>query len=179
MAEPSAAPRQARASRPSITIACKIALPWIDLRICKEAEVEEQTQTGPRTIRIFKPTGEFIRIRGTAYPRGEPPEGFPDKPRMVLGYALTEVPRPLWEKYINQSKVPPPFITSGMIVAFESVDDIKDYAKDHVGALSGLEPIQRKGKDLKDARIPKPSRPDVGELLPDGDRMRQRQSAGD
>ena len=138
-----------------VTVACKIGVPWIDYEVCKEVEIMENTQTGARTIKVWNRTGKVMRIRGTAYPRGEPPEGFPEKPRFVLGYALTpNILREVWETVVEQRKLAPEF-QSGMVFAFERDEDIKSKAKDFEKQLSGLEPLQRTKDEITDQRVPK------------------------
>ena len=138
-----------------VTVACKIGLPWIDFEVCEPREISENTQTGPRTITQWFRTGKTVRIRGTAYPRGEAPEGFPGKPEMVLGYALTPgIRRDIWEK-IKEQQAKAPYFQSGMIFEFERHEDIKARAKEHEKELSGLEPIQRDKNEITDARMPR------------------------
>lgn len=138
-----------------VTVACKIGVPWIDYEVCELTEIDENTQTGSRKTKMWIRTGEIARIRGTAYPRGEPPEGFPDKPRFVLGYALTpNILRATWEKIVEQ-RVKAPEFKSGMVFAFERDEDIKSKAKDLEKQLSGLEPLQRTKDEITDKRVPK------------------------
>lgn len=154
------------ASSSHITIACKIALGWIDLQICEPREVMQNTQTGPRPVTEWARVGKVVRIRGTAYPRGEAPEGFPSRPEMIMGYALTrDVPRAFWEVWIEQNKRTA-FVESGMIFAFEHNSDIASRGKDYEGKMSGLEPVARDKNGLNDARIPKPINASVGALEP-------------
>jgi hypothetical protein len=175
---PDAGPkRESKTSRPYVAVFCKVAVAWLDLRICVEREVSENTQTGSRLVKQWSPTGEVIRIRGTAYPRGQQPDGFPDKPRIVMGYAVTEnVPRKLYDAWRAQNNEAP-YVRSGMIVAFESLDDGAAYAKEHDAERSGLEPIQRFQKTLDDPRIPRPSTGSISHLAPDGERMAGRKIA--
>ena len=139
----------------TVTVACKIGLPWIDFEVCEPRTVMENTQTGAREVKQYFRTGKIVRVRGTAYPRGEAPEGYPEKPQLVVGYALTRnVPREVWETIAEQhSKAP--YFTSGMIRAFASEADVRSYAKDYEAELSGLEPVQRSKDELTDARIPR------------------------
>lgn len=166
----------AKESRPHVTVACKVAVGWMDLRIFEEIEVKENTQTGPRLVKQWRATGHAIRIRGTAYPRGEPPEGFPEKPQMILGYALTPgVHRDLWEAYEKQN-ARSPLILNKMIIAFESDADIRAVGKEQSAVLSGLEPIQRVKKDLVDTRIVRPTNGAISAIEPDAARMASRAS---
>lgn len=149
-----------------VTVACKIGVPWIDFEVCEPREIDENTQTGPRKITQWFRSGKVVRIRGTAYPRGEPPEGFPEKPKMILGFALTEnVRRDIWEKIEEQHKKAPYFV-SGMIYSFERIEDIKSMAKDFERQLSGLEPIQRDKNDIIDTRMPRSISGGVSSVAP-------------
>ena len=130
-------------SSPFVTVACKIGVAWLDLQICEERDIFENTQTGPRQIKQWVKTGQIVRIRGTAYPRGQAPDGFPDKPEMAEGYALTpNVPREFWEQWVSQNKRAP-YVLSGMLFAHGAVNDVKVHATDHRTDLSGIEPIKR------------------------------------
>ena len=152
---------EAKAPTGYVTVACKIHVAWIDLHVDQEIEEWENTPVGGRKIKKFVPVGDPVRIRGTAYPVGVIPEGFPDRPQMVMGYALTpNVPREFWDNWLKQNKLAP-FVKSNMIIAFESVADIKAKASDHEKDLSGIEPLIR-GYDrenradvIVDPRVPR------------------------
>jgi hypothetical protein len=153
-----------------VTVACKIGVPWIDFEVCEPHEIDENTQTGPRKITQWMRTGEKVRIRGTAYPRGEAPEGFPERPQFVMGYALTHgVDRAVWEKIVEQQKRAPYFV-SGMIYAFERIEDIRSATKDHEKEMSGLEPVARAKIDgadtIIDARMPRSMNQNISNVVP-------------
>lgn len=134
-----------------MTIACKIAIAWFQLQLCEQHEVSENTQTGPRTIKQWARIGPIVRIRGTAYPRGTPPEGFPAKPEMVGGYALTHgISKDFWDKWVEQHKGAP-YVTSGMIMAYEDPEMAKGFGRERAKELSGLEPLNPNG----DQRVPR------------------------
>lgn len=166
-----AADRPVSRAGAKVTIACKVGVAWVDLQLCDKREFTENTQTGPRLINKWVRVGRIVRIRGTAYPRGEAPEGFPEKPQMVGGYALTHnVDAEFWDKWLDQNGRSP-MVLSGMIFASERIDEVKGMALEHKDELSGLEPIARgkqSGKDtLTDARLPRSSlRGSVSELEP-------------
>jgi hypothetical protein len=150
----------------TVTVACKIGVPWIDYEVCKPVEVAENTQTGTRMVKQWIRTGKVARIRGTAYPRGEPPEGFPEKPRFVLGYALTpNIDRSIWETIVEQRQLAPEF-ANGMVFAFEREEDIRSKAKDYQKQLSGFEPIARNKDEILDTRLPKPISKGVSGVSP-------------
>jgi hypothetical protein len=134
-----------------VTVACKIGVPYFDLQLCEMQEVQENTQTGPRTIKQWVRVGDVVRVRGTAYPRGTPPEGFPAKPQMFNGFALTHgVSKDFWDAWVKQ-QAKAPYVISGMITAHESIEHVRGHAKERVGQLSGLEPL----RPDKDARVPR------------------------
>ncbi len=136
-----------------VTVACKIGVPWLDLQLCEEREISENTQTGPRQIKQWVKTGKIVRLRGTSYPRGQTPDGFPDRPEMLNGYALTRnVPREFWERWLAQN-ARAPYVESRMIFAHEAVADIKAQSSDHVKDLSGIEPIAREKIDGTDTIV--------------------------
>ena len=150
----------------TVTVACKIGLPWIDFEVCEPKTVRENTQTGSREVEQWFRTGKVVRVRGTAYPRGEAPEGFPEKPRMLLGYALTpNVRRDVWEQIAKQHAKAPYFM-SGMVRAFASDADIKAYASDFEKNLSGLEPVQRTKDAIFDERIPRSVNGQISTIAP-------------
>lgn len=136
-----------------VTVACKLGVGWFDLQICVPKDVQENTQTGPRTVKQFFPLPQIVRIRGTAYPRGTPPEGFPAKPEMVGGYALTRgVDEHFWDTWVEQHGKSP-MVLNKIIYAFEREDEVRGVAIDHKDAKSGLEPLDPRN----DVRAPKPT----------------------
>jgi hypothetical protein len=149
-----------------ITVACKVGVPWLDFEFCEKTIVIENTQTGTREVERYIRTGKIVRVRGTAYPRGEPPEGFPEKPQFLSGYALTpNVLRETWEAITAQRKKDPLFVNN-MVFAYERIEDIRSRAKDHVKNLSGLEPVQRKKDEITDQRLPRSMHSGVSNLEP-------------
>lgn len=150
---------ETRAPSGFVTVACKLGVAWIDLQLSEERAVWENTQSGPREVKQYAATGPIHRIRGTAYPRGEAPDDFPEKPRMVLGYALTpNIPREFWDRWVKQH-AKAPYVMSGMIYAFESTQDITAKAREMEGVASGMEPLER-GKEngvdvVVDKRVPR------------------------
>ena len=121
------------------------------MQLCEKQRVSENTQTGPRDIDQWVRVGPVVRVRGTAYPRGTPPEGFPAKPEMVGGYALTHgIDKDFWDEWVKQHK-DAPYVKSGMIMAYESVDAAKGFSRERAKELSGLEPLDPKG----DGRVPR------------------------
>ena len=145
-----------------VIIACKIGVAWFELQLQQKRRISENTQTGVREVDIWVKTGNVVRVRGTAYPRGTPPAGFPPPPEMVLGAAITRnVDKEYWDAWVEQNKRNP-IVVNRMIYAYEDFDSIRGVAKEQESVLSGLEPLNPVTAD--DARIPKPTNKSVSAL---------------
>lgn len=143
-----------------VTVACKLGVGWFQLQLCEEQIVDEQTQTGVRPVKKWARTGNIIRVRGTAYPRGTPPEGFPERPKMVGGAALTPgISKDFWDAWVAQNRLNP-VVVNGLIYAHEIEANVEAWAKERAGQLSGLEPINPKD----DKRMPKSTRADIEDV---------------
>ena len=144
----------------TVIVACKLGVAYFDIQMQREIEVSENTQTGPRTIKRFERFGKVVRLRGTAYPRGPVPDGFPEKPVMVGGAALNfGVDREFWEAWVRQNKLNP-LVLNRMIFAHGSEDHVRGEARELAGQLSGLDPINPKG----DVRMPRSTRSDLSNI---------------
>lgn len=142
-----------------VIVACKLGVAYYDIQHSKIVEKFEQNMQGGKTIKEANRVGAVVRLRGTAYPRGTPPQGFPTAPIIVNGAALTMgVDRAWFEEWLDQHKLDP-IVMNKMVFAHATLDGVTGEAKDLEAVLSGLDPINPKG----DARIPKSSRP--GEVL--------------
>jgi hypothetical protein len=136
-----------------VTVACKIHVATFRLDLCVAMQVEQQGQNGPKTVTEFHRTGRFHVIAGMAYPAGNPPEGFPPRPQIVNGYALThDIPGDFWREWVKQHSRAP-YVLSGMIKAYETIGDVKAATDDHKAEISGLEPVMRKKVDGKDTIV--------------------------
>lgn len=149
----------------TVSVACKIGVAWFDLQLCEAKEVQENTQTGPRTITQWVRSGKIVRVRGTSYPRGTPPEGFPAKPEMVGGYALTHnVSKEFYEAWEKQH-AKAPYVINEMIFAADP-SRIRAMCSERHQLKSGLEPVipsmkDGTGKIITDPRVPRSTRQDV------------------
>lgn len=133
-----------------VVVACKIGVAYIDLQLSKLEEVQENTQTGPRTVRQARRVGQVVRIRGTAYPRGTPPEGFPEKPKIVDGAALTYgVDKDFWDEWAKQNELNP--IVKNRMIFAGAEDQVAGIAREVKDVVSGFDPVDPRG----DARMPK------------------------
>ena len=143
-----------------VTVACKLGIAYFDLRLFKPNEVWENTQTGPRKIIEHRQYGTIVRLRGTSYPRGTPPEGFPDRPEIIGNAALNPgVDKEFFDAWLEQNKLNP-LVVNRMIFAQEDRADVVAQAKEFGAEVSGLEPINPK----KDSRMPKPTHSALSEI---------------
>jgi hypothetical protein len=126
---------------PVVTVACKIPN-GLSLQLFRKVEVPEPVQGGgirvvPRHDRI----GDMVQIRGTAYPRGNPPPGMPPRPIMAGGYALTpNVPADFWDAWLEQNKEAD-YVKNKMIFAYGDRAKTIGVARDNRELRSGLEPV--------------------------------------
>lgn len=143
-----------------VIVACKLGVAFFQLQLCREETVDEQTQTGIRQVKKWTRTGQVVRIRGTAYPRGTPPAGYPERPTIVDGAALNHgVDKDFWDQWVEQNRLNP-VVVNRMVFAHESRDHVEGQAREHKDALSGLEPITPD----TDRRIAKSNRTDISNV---------------
>lgn len=144
-----------------VIVACKLGVAYYDIQLCRIDDKFEQNMQGGRTVKEATRIGGVVRLRGTAYPRGTPPTGFPERPEMINGAALTRnVDKDWFDAWLEQHKLDP-IVQNKLIFAHETYDGIVGESADMSKFLSGLEPVNPSG----DVRIPKSSRPsEVTEL---------------
>jgi hypothetical protein len=140
-----------------VIVACKLGVAYYAIQLCRIDEKFEQNMQGGRTVKEATRIGQVINLRGTAYPRGTPPVGFPAPPQIVNGAALNYgIDKDWFDAWLEQHKLDP-LVMNKLIFAHETVDGVTGEAKELANFLSGLEPVDpRPGKD---ARMPKSSRP--------------------
>jgi hypothetical protein len=137
-----------------VTVACKIGIAYFNLQLFQPVEVSENTQTGPRKIIEHRRVGPVVQLRGTAYPRGTVPEGFPDRPEMVGGAALNRgIDKDFFDEWMRQNQRGA-VVKNNLIFGDEDHSKVVAMALELAGeASSGLEPINPK----KDSRMPRPT----------------------
>jgi hypothetical protein len=135
-----------------VIVACKLPFAWIELQ-CEEPKSRTiQGKYGTETVTVYEKKGDIVRIRGTAYPAAQPPEGFIDRPEKLFGYAINRnVSKAFWDEFARQKADWPP-IKNGFIFAYKSPEDVKARARELQGLMSGFEPMNPKG----DVRNPRP-----------------------
>lgn len=146
----------------------KVGIPWLEIQLSELVDKDEQTQTGVRRIKEAVRIGPVVRIRGTAYPRGTPPEGFPEKPMIVSGCAITpNVDRDFMRRWLELNRESA-MVINQMIFMADTEQDAIAKARELAGELSGFDPILPPLKDgkMRDPRMPRPANKAVGDLEP-------------
>lgn len=132
----------------TVTVGCKMPHGLV-LRLQRKEKVRYPVMGGG-----FKEEDEYrplpnspvITIHGTDVPHGQAPRCL-----IVHGYAMTSgVPKEFFELWLEQNK-DLDAVVNGMIIANESLEDVKAEAQDNRDVKSGLEAINPKS----DARMPK------------------------
>lgn len=153
-----------------VTIACKLPIPWLDLRLTYLVEKEQPGLNGSRVVREAVFSGEFIRIRGTAYPRaGGVPEGFPQKPMMMNGFALTpNVDEDKWDAWMEiGGGKHSAMVKNGLLFAYTDLSNIKARTLEMRDFQTGLEPLDPRVDDKGRGIDPRaPRRTTVGNVQP-------------
>lgn len=148
---------QPKSSGGKVIVALKLGVAYFDIQLSRLKDVQENTQTGPRTVKQAERYGPVVRLRGTAYPRGTPPVGFPEKPTIIGGAALNpNVDADFWEAWVEQHRLDP-LVVNGLIFAHKDISHVQGRAAEEKANLSGLEPVN----PLGDPRSPRSTRADV------------------
>ena len=139
-----------------VTVASKLPMSLL-LQICSSRTETRRDRATIWQEEVFFKTGPVVVIRGTAYPNGEVPEGMPERPRMVAGYALTPgVDEDWWNTWVEQN-AEFPAVKAGLVFAFPKMDAIIGCAKEHRDLDSNLGPLRpaRDGNQETDPRMPR------------------------
>jgi hypothetical protein len=124
-----------------VTVACKVPVVGLDLEMCRETEFREEVNGAVRDRKRWDRTGQVIRVRGTGYPAGTPPVGYPSRPEMAGDYALTRgVDRDFWVEWRKQN-AKNPLVINGLLIAHEDMDRVVGEAKELREVPTGLGPI--------------------------------------
>lgn len=146
----------------TVTVACKLGVTSYQIQLNEIVDKFEQNMQGGRTVKEATRIGNIVRLRGTAYPRGTPPVGFPERPEIINGAALTHgVDKDWFDEWLVQNKLNP-IVINKMVFAHETMDGVRGESADLSKFLSGLEPID----PARDHRITKSSRSEVTDVQP-------------
>lgn len=136
-----------------VIVACKIGIAFLDLQVFRKVAKMQDTQTGPRKVEEYVREPSIVRVRGTAYPRGTVPPGYPERPEMWHGYALTRgVDKEFWDLYEEQNRNSP-YVKNDLLFACENENDVRARALSGRDVKSSIDPITGD----TDPRIQRPS----------------------
>lgn len=145
-----------------VIVGCKLGIAYFNIQLCEIEEVFQQNMQGGRMVKEARRIGPVVQLRGTAYPRGTAPEGFPERPEIVGGATLNRgIDRDFMEKWLKQNALNP-IVKNQMIFVAGSDDAARGLAMDLKDHKSGLDPINPKS----DPRLPKPSRGELTDVEP-------------
>lgn len=150
-----------------VVVACKVPL-GVMLHVDERTEMTVQTNQGAKQVVEYRRGSERVTVLGPAYPNGQSPEGFRDKPPITGGYALTYgIDKDFWDRWWADNADPEcnpadmdhkngcrctMIVRSRMIFAYEAPADTKAAAVEGKDLQSGLEPLKADG----DYRSPRP-----------------------
>lgn len=127
---------QALTSRRTATVACKMPH-GIVIRDHDEATVHENVMGGgTRKVKVFRPVGRPIRIKGPVVP-----DQFIRLVEVVGGYAITDgVDLDLFKRWMNWNREAA-FVTNLLIYGDEDGARVRAWAREHASVKSGMEPL--------------------------------------
>jgi hypothetical protein len=154
-----------------VIVACKLAVTSYAIQLCKIEDKFEQNLQGGRMVKEATRIGEVVILRGTSYPRGTPPIGFPERPLMVGGAALNfGIDKEWFDEWLRQHHLDP-IVKNKLIFAHENQDMVVGEARELASFQSGLEPIDPSSKN--DRRIPRSTRDEVDNVTTERETKRR------
>lgn len=142
-------------SSATVTVACNIPN-GIVLQLCKKVKWIEQTRDGNMDRVRWDKVGPRLVLAGPAYPNGQIPDGFKEKPMIAGGYALThDIPKDFWDEWLDQN-AESSFVVNKQVFAQSALADAQSQAREQRDVRSGFEPINRDLDPKKDPRLPTP-----------------------
>jgi hypothetical protein len=149
-----------------VTVASKLPMN-IELQLCQPRTAAVTGQFGSVKETVHVRVGEIHVIRGTAYPVGQTPKGFPRRQAMIEdeagGYALTpKVPAEFWAEWLKQN-ADTDMVRNGIIKAQPDLESLEADAAEHAKVDCGLGPLNPEG----DRRNPKPANSGISDVKPE------------
>ncbi len=124
-----------------VIVGCKLDITSYAIQHTKMDEKFEQNMQGGRTVTEGTRQGRVVVLRGTAYPRGTPPKGFPAAPIIVNGAALNfNVDRDWMEEWLKQNKLNP-VVMNNLVFIASDIDRAQGISKDLAEVSSMLGPV--------------------------------------
>lgn len=136
-----------------VTVASKLPMS-IEIQLCEPRTAAVTGQFGSVKETINVKTGAVYVIRGTGYPVGQPPKGYPKLPDSVeeSGYTLTpNIPADWFAEWLRQN-AETDMVRNKLVMASGDRDRLADETIEHAKTDSGLGPLNPEG----DKRDPKP-----------------------
>lgn len=159
-AHPASGPMLPQTRTRQYVVGCKLGVRSYAIQHTRMVETFEQNQSGGRTVKIPERVGAVVELRGTSYPRGTVPDGFPPPPMIVEGAALNfGIDADWFDEWLEQNKQNP-IVMNKMVFAHEKQDWIISKAKELKDLKSGLDPVNPKG----DPRMPKSNRGEISDI---------------
>lgn len=145
-----------------VTVACKIGVAYFNLQLFQMREKFEQNPQGGRKIQEAVRTGSVVQLRGTAYPSGVVPKGFPERPEIVHGAAMNHgVDEGFMDEWFEQNKLNP-IVMNELVFYDRDPNRVRAKAAELSGVRSGLEPID----PAIDPRVPRSTNAGVANVQP-------------
>lgn len=120
----------------SVTVACKLPHGIVIRDFVESTEHEPVLGGGTRKVKVFRPVGRRIRIKGPTVPGP-----FIRRVEVVGGYAISEgIPADVFQRWIDWNK-DSAMVRNQLIYGHENGDRVRDWAKDRDSLRSGMEPI--------------------------------------
>lgn len=125
----------------TVVVASKLPMS-IELQLAEKHQVARRFQGTTWTEDEWRRFGPVVTIRGTAYPRGQAPDGFRPAPEIVAGYAITRgVDAEFWRRWLEQNGTTE-MVVNRVVFAGETFDEVRQVARKEMRDVrSGLDPI--------------------------------------
>jgi hypothetical protein len=160
----------------TVSVGCKIPN-GIVLQLCQPTKWLEETPSGTRERIRYDKVGPRRFIAGPAYPNGPVPLGFPERPPLAGGYAITTgIPADFWAAWLKQNEQSS-FVVNKQVFAEETFDHAQGLGREQISVKSGFEPISQDLDARKDSRLPSPMPGMEIDPIAPADEMSQRSQA--
>jgi hypothetical protein len=173
-AHPASGPLLPQTRTRQYVVGCKLGVASIALQLSPLVEKEQMGSQGSRKVMEAQRTGPVVILRGTAYPRGTVPDGFPPAPMIVDGAAMNFGIDAEWMDHWLEEHKRDPLVINKLIFACEKEEDAKAIAREHKDVKSGLDPVNPKG----DTRMPRSNRSEIDDVTRDDSRLSSRRMSG-
>jgi hypothetical protein len=136
-----------------VTVACKLPFGLIIRGFREVKEQEAVLGGGVRDVVVHRPTGDAVRIRGTAAMYGQRP------PLTIGGYAFTyNVSKDLWDQWYKANR-DSDLVKRDIVYASETQEAAEGWARDHAGVVTNQEGIDPDHPDRYVRKIQRADRP--------------------